>query len=184
MWLRTALLTASAASAVMTLGCTPQPHAAAAVISDKVYTLTPSSLTVRAGIVAGEVSEMKVTEQVEEGSGRVTTAARLTGKLVLKNISSDQSVRLLGGKILYIDSRGQRIPLEELRGEPTIKTPSAYSSGERLDPGQEASQSLDAEFPAAALKAKRLKDIRVEISYLPSPYREGTLNFPVSLGGQ
>jgi hypothetical protein len=30
--------------------------------------------------------------------------------------------------------------------------------------------------------AKRLKDIRLGIVYLPSPYREEALNFPVSIG--
>ena len=41
---------------------------------------------------------------------------------------------------------------------------------------------VDVEFPAEALKAKRLKDIRLGIVYLPSPYREESLNFPVSIG--
>lgn len=184
MWSRTALFAASAAAAVMTSGCNPQPKAAAATVSDKVYSLTPDTLKVRAGIVAGEVSEMKITEQVEEGSGRIATPARLTGKLMLKNVSSDQSVRLLRGKIVYIDGQGRAIPLEDARTEPMLKSASAYGSPDRLDPGQESSQNLDAEFPAAALKAKRLKDIRVELTYIPSPYKEGALNFPVSVGGQ
>jgi len=184
MWLRTATLTASAAAAAMTLGCTPQPQAVAATVSEKIYSLTPDNLKVKAGIVAGEVSEMKITERVEAGSGRIASPARLTGKLVLRNVSSDQSVRLLGGKIVYIDGQGRTIPLEDGRNVPTLKAPSQYGASERLDPGQEASQNLDAEFPAAALQAKRLKDIRVEISYLPSPYKEGAFNFPVSVGGQ
>src|SRR5439155_1224096 len=51
-----------------------------------------------------------------------------------------------------------------------------------LDPGQEAIQSLDVEFPAEALKPKNLKEIRLEFAYIPSPYREETVNFPVSIG--
>jgi hypothetical protein len=39
---------------------------------------------VRAGIVAGEVSELKVLERVESVSGKVDTPARLTAKLKLK----------------------------------------------------------------------------------------------------
>ncbi len=53
---------------------------------------------------------------------------------------------------------------------------------ERLDPGQEAIQSLDVDFPAEALKAKRLKEIRLELAYIPSPYHEETVNFVVSIG--
>jgi len=72
--------------------------------------------------------------------------------------------------------------LEETRTEPTIKF-ATYGS-ERLDPGQDATQSVDVDFPAEALKAKKLKEIRIELAYIPSPYKEETVNFTVSIGGQ
>lgn len=177
---------AIAAAAAMTMaGCTQPPAAPVAVVKDKFYTVAPDALKVLAGIVSGEVTEMKVMERVEEGSGKVTAPARLTGKLVLKNVSPDQSVRLLGGKIVYIDMLGKPIVLEDNRTAPTIKVSSQYGSTEqRLDPGQDSSQSIDADFPVDALKAKRLKNIRIELSYIPSPYREEALNFGVSIGGQ
>ena len=37
------------------------------------------------------------------------------------------------------------------------------------------------EFPAAALQAKTLGQIRLELAYVPSPYREETLNFAVTI---
>ena len=123
-------------------------------------------------------------ERVEEGSGRVVSPAKLIGKLVLKNISADQTVRLIGGKISYIDAQGQPIKLEDNRTEPTIKIASSYGSSERLDPGQDVTQVVDAEFPAAALKTKKLKEIRLELSYIPTPFKQETLNFTVSIGGQ
>ena len=43
---------------------------------------------------------------------------------------------------------------------------------------------LDAEFPAAALKAKGLKEARLELSFIPSQFREETLNFTVSIAGE
>jgi hypothetical protein len=176
---------AACALAVALAGCTQKPGAtAAAAINDKVYTVTPDAVTVTAGIVAGELTGMKVTERVEEGTGRVAEPARLSGKLALKNVSTDQTVRLLGGKILYIDAQGRPIKLEENRSEPTIKIPSSYSASERLDPGQDATQSVDAEFPVAALKARKLKEIRLELSYIPSPLKEEKMNFVVSIGGQ
>jgi hypothetical protein len=172
----------SAAMAAMTAGCTPPPAKPNAVINDKVYSVTPTTVKVKAGIVTGDMSEMKVTERVEEGSGRITAPAKLSGKLVLKNISADQTVRLIGGKIVYIDMQGKPIKMEEARLEPTLKVPSSYGSSERLDPGQENSQTVDADFPVSALKAKKLKDVRIELTYIASPYREETLNFPVSIG--
>ena len=165
----------------MTLGPVQQPAAVAAAIEEKTYAVTPASLQMKAGIVTGEVSEMKVAERVEKGSDRIVTAAKLTGMLKLKNTSANQTVRLLDGKLLYIDAQGQPIKLEDGRTEPTFKFV-AYGSSERLDPGQEAIQSLDLEFPTEALKDKRLKQIRLEFAYIPSPYREETVNFAVSIG--
>lgn len=52
---------------------------------------------------------------------------------MLKNVSKDQSVRLLAGKILYLDMQGKVIKLEDNRTEPTLKVAS-YGSQERLDP--------------------------------------------------
>src|SRR2546426_2638886 len=171
-------LTVLAAGVAMVLGCAQQPSGTVAMIEDKTYTVTPAAVTVKAGIVTGEVTEMKVTERVEKGSDRVVTPAKLTGALKLKNTSTNQTVRLVAAKIQYIDAQGRPIKLEDSRTEPTIK----FSSSELLDPGQEASQSIEVEFPAEALKAKRLKDIRLELAYVPSPYREETVNFTVSIG--
>ena len=64
--------------------------------------------------------------------------------------------------------------------EPIVKfTPTNKG---RLAPGQDATQSMDVDFPAEALKAKRLKEIRLELAYIPSPYQEQTINFTVSIG--
>src|SRR3989475_4455835 len=131
----------------MILGPSPQPAATAAVVMDKTYTVTPAAMKVKAGIVTGEVTEMKVTERVEQGSGRVVSPAKLTAKVVLKNSSANQTVRLVAGKILYVDSQGQPIKLEESRTEPTLKF--ATYGKDRLDPGPEAPESLDGAFAAA-----------------------------------
>ena len=175
-------VTILAAGVAMTLGCSQQPSGTAVMIEDKVYTVTPASVTVKAGIVTGEVTEMKVTERVEKGSGRLVSPAKLTGMLKLKNSSKDQTVRLIAGKIQYIDAQGQPIKVEETRTEPTIRF--ATYGAERLDPGQDATQSVDVDFPAEALKAKKLKEIRLELAYIPSPYKEETVNFTVVIGGQ
>jgi hypothetical protein len=182
MWWRWGLGAALVATvAWMILGPVPQPTATAATIEDKTYPVTPAALKGNAGIVTSEMTDLKVTERVEKGSDRVTTPAKLTGTLRLKNTSANQTVRLLDGKLLYIDAQGAPIKLEDARTEPTLKF-TTYGSSDRLDPGQEATQSLDVEFPAEALKANRLKQIRVEFAYIPSPYREETVNFAVSIG--
>jgi hypothetical protein len=180
-----AVTIALGASCAMLAACTPQAPTAMAAVNDKVYSVTPEAMKVKAGIVTGEVTEMKVTERVEDGTGRVATPAKLTGKLSLKNTSSDQTMRLIGGKISYIDMQGKPIAMEDNRTAPSIQVAATgYGSADRLDPGQSSSHTLDAEFPVAALKAKNLKEVRLELSFIPSQFREETLNFTVSIGGQ
>jgi hypothetical protein len=177
-------IAASAVGAALMLGCTPTPPATAVVMKDKLYVVTPDAMTVKVGILSGQFTEMKVTERIEGDSGKVYTPARLTGKLVLKNVSSDQTLRLLGGKVSYIDMQGKPIKLEDNRTEPTLKVSNSYGSQERLDPGQDSTQSMEAEFPAAALANKRLKEIRIDLSYIPSAFREETLKFGVAITPQ
>jgi hypothetical protein len=150
------------------------------VIDDRIYTVTPASMTVKSGLITGEVIELQVTERVERGSDRVVSPARLTGTLRLENTSANRTVYLVEGKLLFIDALGQSIKFEAERSEPTVKF--GRYSGERLDPGEAASQTLDVEFPVEALKAKKLKEIRLELAYIPSPFREETVNFVVSIG--
>lgn len=182
MWKWVGLMLVTTAVAAMTLGCSQQSSAPAVVIEDKVYTVTPAAVKVKAGIVTGDLTEMKVTERVEKGSGRIVSPAKLTGKLVLKNSSKDQAVRLVGGKIQYLDAQGQPIKLAEAQTEPTIRF--ATYGAETLDPGKDATQSMDVDFPAEALKAKKLKEIRLELVYIPSPYKEEAVTFTVTIGGQ
>lgn len=173
------LAVAVAVVAVTAVGCAQQPGATAATVDDRTYAVTPASVAVQAGIITGEVTGMKVTERVENGSNRVVSPATLTGTLTLKNTSADQTVRLVAGKILYLDPQGQPIELAEARTEPALRF-STYNP-ERLDPGQETTQSIDVAFPAEALKAKTMKEIRVELAYIPSPYLEETMDFTVSI---
>ena len=125
---------------------------------------------------------MAVIERIERRSGRVALREKLSAKVVLKNGSANQALRLFGGKIQYLDVEGQPIKLEGILRGPALRF--STSGSELLDPGQEATQAVDAEFPGEALKAKTLKEIRLELTYIPSPFKEETLNFTVSIGGQ
>jgi hypothetical protein len=181
----TGLTIALGAASLMLTACTPPVPSAVAAVNDKVYSVTPNTMKVKAGIVTGEVTEMKVTERVEAGSGRITAPAKLTGKLSLKNTSKDQTMNLVSAKIRYIDAQGKPIALEDNRTEPSVQVGgTTYGAPQRLDPGQASTHNLDADFPVAALKAKNLKDVRLELTFIPSQFREETLNFAVSIGGQ
>lgn len=178
-------VTAAAACVLLAAACSSKsPESAAPKIVDKVFSVTPGSIKVSAGIVGGELTGLKVSERVEEGSGRVDTPPRLSGKLVLRNLSQDQSVLLGGGKIVYVDAHGQPIALGPERTAPQIGLSDSYGSGSgsaRLEPGKTLDRDVDVDFPGKAIKDVALKDIRVELKYTATPFKRQALDFPVSL---
>jgi hypothetical protein len=100
--------------------------------------------------------------------------------LRLLNSSANRTVRLVEGRVRFIDAREQSIPPGAGQTDPIVKF-TRYGH-EWLDPDQGASYALDVDFPVEALQANRLKEIRLELAYIPSPFREETVNFPVSIG--
>ena len=56
------------------------------------------------------------------------------------------------------------------------------SRTDRLDPGQEATDAVLVDFPAEALKRGKLKDIRLELTCLPSAFRHETVDLAMSIG--
>lgn len=172
------------AVAALSGACSQQPAAPVVVVNDKVYALAPDSAKVAAGIVSGEITSMKVTERVEEVSGRVSAPAKLSGRLLIRNTSADQSVSMLEAKIMFIDAQGKPLAMEDGRGEPVVKMDASYGARNRLDPGQDMTQVLDVEFPVAALKPGVLKEVRVALVYAPAAYSKASLNFPVALGAR
>src|SRR5574341_743208 len=150
--------------------CSQQPGQTAwtpAQTEEKPFPLKPQSLPVKVSFLLGELQELKVKEQIERGTGKIREAPELRGMLKLKNTSSDQAVRLLWGRIQYVDADGKIMPLAKEQGNASF-TFSSYQT-EGLDPGMETSQYVDVPFPAAALQGKSLQDIRLELSYIPTP---------------
>jgi hypothetical protein len=174
---KTTLIVCAATAALV--ACTPKSPTAAVTIDERVYAVTPPAMTVKAGLVTAQLTEMKVTERVNKESGSIESPAKLTANLKLTNASADQTLRLIGGKMVYIDAQGQPIKVEETRTEPVIR----FGSSSQLDPGQDATQSIDVDFPADALKGKKLKEIRIDLVYAPTAYRRETASAAVSIGG-
>lgn len=175
-WLSGGLLAAGLAA------CSQQEQPAAAPqpqVEEKTFTVTPSTATAKASFLTGELQDMKVSERVEQGTGKVVDLPKLGATLKLKNTSENQAARPISGKIEYVDAEGRLIPLAEGRGETGFQFP--YYQ-DRLDPGMETNLNVEVPFPAAALKEGKLRDIRLELVYIPTPYKEETVSIQVSVG--
>ena len=178
LWWGAGLLTLALAA------CSQQPGQTAATpaqTAEKTFALKPRIVPVNVAFLVGQLQDLKVTERVERGTGKAASSPDLRGMLKLKNGSADQAVQLIAGNIQYVDADGKTIPLAKEQGN-TSFTFFSYQT-ETLNPGMETSQYVDVPFPGAALKGKKLQDIRLELSYIPTPYKDETADIPVSLGG-
>ena len=177
------LWVAPAVFALGLFGCSQQQgHSAAAAAQpiQKTYTLA-STATMKVDFLSGELRGLTITERIDPKTQSVVDPPELRGTLILKNDSKDQSARLIGGRLVFLDAKGQPIPVAKNRGD-TSFTFNTYET-QRLDPGTDTSTVIDVPFPRAALAANKIENIRLELSYLPTPYREQGVTYPVSLKG-
>ena len=159
--------------------CSSEPAADIPRIEEKRFSVTPEKLPVQAGILTGHLTGISVVQRVNVETGEVVYAPQLRGTLMLKNSSADKAVRLVGGEVEYLDAGGAPIALPKGRADTRFRL-SSYSS-DRLDPGMDESHTIDVPFPAAALNGKALAELRLNVRYIPAPYREVSVEVPVTL---
>lgn len=169
-------------AALSVAGCSQSADQAASAptVEEKSFAVTPATAPVRTSLLVGELKDLQVMERVERETGKVLYGPQLRGTLRLKNAAEDQAVRLISGTVTFTDRQGQPIGLAEGREDATFRF-SMYQN-DRLDPGAETTHTLEVSFPAAALAKRPLGDIRLELTYIPLPYREESVRVPVSLG--
>ena len=173
-WIATPAVRVEAFSGVQ--GLSPAPVA----LESTTYALTPAAVEVHAGIIVGEITDMRVVQRVERSPDRVISGPRLMGAFRLWSSSETHSVRLVVAKIQYLDDQWRPMKLEDSRIEATFRL-TTYGN-EWLDPGQKATHAVDVPFPAGALTARKLTRLRLEIGYVSTPYREEIFSFGVSIG--
>ncbi len=147
----------------------------------KTFTLMPGATPVKIDFLTGQLQNLTVTERVDPKTEKLVDRPELRGTLKLTNGSADQSVRLIKGKLLFLNAQGQVIPIAKDRGDTSFSF-NSYDT-QRLDPGKDTSVSIDIPFPQAGLQANGLQDVRVDLTYLPTPYKDQAVNVPVALKG-
>ena len=146
----------------------------------KTIVLRPESVPVITGGLTGQLEQLRVTERVDPKTGKIQGEPDLKGLLRLRNTSTDLVIRPLAGTVEYADGGGVEIPLAKDQGKAAFTIYTERASG--LRPGEQASQVIDVPFPATALEAHRLQDIRLHLTSLSTPYASVTINGPVKLG--
>lgn len=166
------------------VGCTRGDGTAADTapeVEERTFAVKLEPTPLRVGFLTAELADLRVVERVREGSGEVVDPPKLHGQLKLKNTSADRSARLVGGTVEYIGADGNEITPASGRGDTTF---SFYSYSERIDPGKDMSQGIEVPFPAAAVNGAGLSELRLELTYVPTPFRTGAATASASLVAQ
>lgn len=180
-----AVLAITGGIAVIAAGCSDRAGTAAdaaSAVEARTFSVKLAPTSMRLDFLTAELSELNVVERVDNDSGEIVAPATLRGMLKVKNTSSDQTARLVGGSIEYIGASGDRIAVAPGRGG-TGFTFYSYS-GERVDPGKDTSQTIDVPFPASALNGAGLAEVRLRLTYIPTPYRTDAATAAASLTAQ
>ena len=85
---------------------------ASVALEGTTYAVTPAAVEVHAGIIAGEITGMRVVQRVERSSDRLISPPRLMGALRLWSSSETHSVRLVVAKIQYLDDQWRPTKLQ------------------------------------------------------------------------
>jgi hypothetical protein len=147
---------------------------------EKRIVLNPQDSTWRLSVLTGELQNLRVAERVDEGTGKVTEPPMLRATVTVRNTSADRTIRLIAARVEYLGADGKPIPLPKNRQNTSFVF--AYQP-ENLDPGKAVSTQIEVPFPSAALKSKKLQDIRVDLQFTPLPYKDESVNLPESISG-
>jgi hypothetical protein len=158
-------------------------HSAAPAPSFEVRTvaLRPARIPVATASLAGDLESLTVISRVDKKTGKLVDSPDLRAKLRLRNTTVDQSLRLLSGTVEYTGADGAQIPLAKDQGSSDF----SFFPEQQDDvlPGHAMSQVIRVPFPAAALKANTLRNIRLHLTYRATPYMNETVDNPVTLPG-
>jgi hypothetical protein len=171
--------------AVLVFGIWSQPfaHSAApaAAVEKKTIALRPARIPVATPSLAGSIEGLTVITRVDHATGHLVDNPDLRATLRLQNATTDQALRLLSGTVEYVDARGVVIPLQKDQGRAVFSFYPDEQDG--LLPGRETSRVIRVPFPAAALKANTLRNIRLHLTYRATPYGNDTVDGQVTLPG-
>ena len=158
-------------------------HSAAPALAIEVRTvaLQPARIPVATASFVGDLESLTVISRVDKKTGKLADSPDLRATLRLRNATADQALRLLSGTVEYMGADGAQIPLAKAQGSSAF----SFFPDQQSDvlPGQAMSQVIRVPFPVTALKANTLRDIRLHLTYRATPYKNETVEGPVTVAG-
>jgi hypothetical protein len=166
----TKIFTISALSlAIGLLGCTTDKKAEAPKQEWIEKKLVPSKAEVTGKNFLVELTDLKVSMNVDTASKEIVDTPSLRGRIKITN-KTNGLLDIQAVTLEYLDEAGKPIAYKSAE-----KITKVYPFWRILKPEEIAEGNLDTTIPASAVKAKTLSKIQIDLVYVPSPLSRDTL---------
>ncbi len=155
--------------AVGFLGCTADKKVEAPKQEQVTKNLVPPKAEVTSKNFAVELSDLKVSMNVDTTSKEIVDTPNLRGRIKITN-KTKGLLDIQAVALEYLDEAGKPIAYKSAE-----KMTKVYPFWKILKPEEMAEGNLDTTIPGAALKAKTLSKIQIDLVYVPSPLSRDTL---------
>lgn len=136
--------------------------------------LVPPKVEQKGDSFTVQLDELKVITMIDSSSKEIVETPNLRGQLKIVNTSKD-ILDFQGMSLEYLDESGKAIAFKN--GEKSAN-PSMFFKA--IKPGEFFVGNLDTTIPRAALKT--LRNIAINLVYIPSPLKRVTLTLPERVG--
>jgi hypothetical protein len=150
-------------------GCAKEQKAEAPKQEQITKNLVPPKADVKGQNFLMELSDLRVTMNVDTASKEIVETPTLKSHFKITNTSKD-ILDVQGVTLEYLDEAGKPIAFKS--GEKIAKASLFLRA---LKPGESIDGSLDVTIPRSAVKDKALAKLEVNLVYVPSPLKRETL---------
>jgi hypothetical protein len=151
------------------LGCTKEQKSEAPKTEQITKNLVPPKVEIKGQVFAVEISDLKVSMNVNTGSKEITETPTLNGGIKITNKTKDV-LDIQGVTLEYFNEAGNLIPFSSGEKVATVKP-----FWKALQPGEFTEGSLDVTIPKKAVMEKALGKVQVNVVYVPSPLKRETI---------
>jgi len=154
------------------LGCTKDQKSEAPKTEQITKNLVPAKVEIKGQVFGVDITDLKVSMNVNTGSKEITETPKLNGGIKITNNTKDV-LDIQGVTLEYFNEAGNLIPFSS--GE---KVATVYPFWKALKPGEATEGSLDVTIPKKAVMEKALGKVQVNVVYVPSPLKRETMTLP------
>lgn len=163
---------------LVTVGCPQQTKVKGPAREEVAFPLRRPMIEGQGPALAIAVTDLRVVQTVERGTGKVVVQPHLREVMRITNRSPREAVQIERIRLEYIGRAGKAI------GDATVRvTPFATGAGEKLEPEKTLERELDVALPEELAREKSLAGIRVAVGYIPWRVRDEVVRMAVRLEG-